>query len=212
VIASWAERERLRIISIDSAIKLVPPACDTSAPEHASEVFNQLQRLPTLWLIAHDRKGQSTLLPGISERISGNDEIVGSGRFAQDPDVVHHMVREDARAPHVLFRWGKVREGEKCQPLDLWFDRVDFRLHPIHPLVHLLRDGPKLETCLIAEAAARYGWKERRAREFIATMLKLRDASGVPVVSYAQDGHNKRLTLDAEAIPPDGEEDVEGKT
>ena len=129
------------MISIDSAVKLFPANCDLSKPEQASEVFNQLQRLPTLWMLAHDRKSQ----PG-EDRGVGNDEIVGSGRFAQDPDIVHQMVRPDGRAPKVIFNWGKVRDGEKHIPLDLWFDKSDFRLYPIHPYIHLLRGGPMFES------------------------------------------------------------------
>jgi len=80
-------------------------------------------------MIAHDRKG----IPG-AERSIGNDEIVGSGRFAQDPHVIHQMVRRDGRAPKVIFNWGKVRDGEKHHLLDLWFDKADFRLYRKRPV------------------------------------------------------------------------------
>ena len=201
VIGDWATRLDLQLVSIDSAVKLFPANCDLSRPEQASEVFNQLQRLPTLWMLAHDRKSQ----PG-EDRGVGNDEIVGSGRFAQDPDVVHQMVRLDGRAPRVIFNWGKVRDGEKHDPVELWFDRTDFRLYPIHPYIHLLRSGPKLEAEIVTEAETRYGWKARRAREYIASLLKLKDAEGSPAIAQTQDGHQKLLTMNAEptAIEADG--------
>lgn len=195
VIGNWAADLNLQLVSIDSAVKLFPANCDLSKPEQASEVFNHLQQLPTLWMIAHDRKGQSG-----DDRAVGNDEIVGSGRFAQDPDVVHQMIRPDARAPRVIFNWGKVRDGEKRNPLGLWFDKVDFRLCPIHPFVHLLRSGPKLETEILAEAEGRYGWKERRARQYIASLLLLTDAAGSPAVAQTQDGHKKVLTITADPV------------
>ena len=196
VIGDWATRLDLELVSIDSAVKLFPANCDLSKPEQASEVFNQLQRLPTLWMLAHDRKSQ----PG-EDRGVGNDEIVGSGRFAQDPDVVHQMVRPDARAPKVIFNWGKVRDGEKHIPLDLWFDKVDFRLYPIHPYIHLLRSGPMPEAEIVAEAEKRYGWKERRAREYIASLLKLTDAGGSPAITQTLAGHEKLLILTGEPTP-----------
>ena len=84
-IVNWAKSEGLDFLSIDSAVKLFPSGCDLSRPDVASEVFNQLQQLPTTWIIAHDRKQ----LAGPFGSQSGNAEIVGSGRFAQDPDVVH---------------------------------------------------------------------------------------------------------------------------
>ena len=84
--------------------------------------------LTTAWIIAHNRKPQ----PGIADK-AGNAEIVGSGRFAQDPDVIHQMVRPDKRAPLAVFHWGKMRDGEKCDPIPLYFDRADYRLYPLHP-------------------------------------------------------------------------------
>jgi hypothetical protein len=201
IVGDWAAKECLEVVAIDSAVKLFPPYCDLSKPEQASEVFNQLQRLPTLWLIAHDRKNE----PGVLTA-SGNEEIVGSGRFAQDPDVVHQMVRPDRRAPRVQFHWGKVREGEKAAPLDLWFDRVDFRLYPLHPFLHLLRGSPKLEEELVAEAETRYGWKERRAREYIAALRQLKDGAAQQAVIETQQGHRKALSLMSEPVQSEPDE------
>jgi hypothetical protein len=156
IIADWAEREELQFVSMDSAVKLFPSGCDPSSPDVASDVFNELQRLPTTWVIAHDRKP----LPGLAGKV-GNAEIVGSGRFAQDPDVIHQMVRPDQRAPRVEFHWGKMRDGEKFDPLPLYFDRVDYRLYSLHPFLHLLEQRPMLGTELVTEAERRYWWKER---------------------------------------------------
>ena len=199
-IVDWAKRLDLQLVSIDSAVKLFPPNCDLSKPEHASDVFNQLQFLPTSWMLAHDRKSQN----GENGPV-GNDEIVGSGRFAQDPDIVYQMVRNDKREPRVEFNWGKVRDGEKHGSVELWFDKVDFRLHPIHPYIHLLRSGPKPEQEIVAEALARFSWKERTAREHIATLKKLTDANGKLAVTEAQEGHKKVLTLVAEPVPMEEE-------
>ena len=200
MIADWAEREGLQFVSIDSAVKLFPPGYDLSKPDVASEVFSQLQRLLTVWIIAHDRKQ----LPGIASR-GGNAEIVGSGRFAQDPDVIHEMIRPDGRAPVALFSWGKMREGEKFNSIPLFFDRVDYRLYPLHPYLHLLADRPVLGSELIEQAERRYGWKERRARDYltdepygnrtdpcVAGLRQLVDANGKPCVVETTQGHNKQ--------------------
>jgi hypothetical protein len=200
-IVEWAKDEGLDLVSIDSAVKLFPPHYDLSKPDQASEVFNQLQELPTLWLIAHDRKRRE-----VNQKQVGNEEIVGSGRFAQDPDVIHQLERPDARAPRAIFHWGKVREGEKAAPLDLWFDRVDFRLYPIHPFVYLLNGTPRLEEELILEAQKRYGWHERRAREYIGKLYELKDSKGSPVVSESHLGHKKVLALVGQPVLQDAEE------
>ena len=190
LIVGWAKDQGLEVTAIDSAVKLFPPNFDPSKPEKASDVFNQLQRLPTPWILAHDRKSQ----PG-APASTGNDEIVGSGRFAQDPDVVHFLHRDDKRSPKTVFEWGKVRDGEKSPPLELWFDRENFRLRPLHPYLHLLQAGPMSEGELITEADKRYGWRERRAREFVATLQQLKDSEGRTVIATRSEGHRKILEL-----------------
>jgi hypothetical protein len=198
-IADWAEEEGLQFLSIDSAAKLSPPGWDISRQDLASEIFNQIQRLPTSWILAHDRK----LLPGIGGKVQvGNQETAGSGRYAQDPDVIHQMVRPDARAPKTVFHWGKSREGEKPEPMELYFDRVAYRLFPVHPFLHLLSEAPVLEAEIVAEAERRYGWKERNAREYIATLLKLQYEDGKPIVTEQMQGHSKALLLTYRDCPP----------
>jgi hypothetical protein len=202
-IANWAEAESLDFVSIDSAVKLFPPGCDLSRADLASEVFSQLQRLPTVWIIAHDRKPQL----GITAT-GGNAEIVGSGRFAQDPDVIHEMARQDRRAPVAVFSWGKMREGEKSDSTPLYFDRTNFRLYPLHPYLHLLSNTPVLGTNLIAEAERRYAWKERRAREHLGTLSHVVDSSGRRCAEESMEGHNKQYTLNG---TPAGLVDIPGE-
>ena len=199
VIAEWAVREGLQFVSIDSAVKLFPPGCDLNKADLASDVFSQLQKLPTVWIIAHDRK----VLPGYEGK-SGNAEIVGSGRFAQDPDVIHQMVRDDKRAPMAVFHWGKMRDGEKHDPMQLFFDKFDYRLYPLHPFLHLLEQKAMLGSELVTEAERRYGWKERRAREHLATLPTLLDASGKPCVTETMEGHSKVYELKSRAVAVQG--------
>jgi hypothetical protein len=111
------------------------------------------------------------------------------------------MTRPDSRAPLVIFNWGKMRDGEKHDPLELFFDKVDFRLNPIHPYIHLLRGREMSEAKLIAEADARYGWKERRARDYLPSLLKLKDPAGLEAVNAKQDGHEKVISLVREPVP-----------
>lgn len=218
VVADWAESHGLDFVAIDSAVKLFPPGYDLSRPDLASEVFSQLQRLPTSWVLAHFRKSQ----PGEKALVT-NDEIVGSGRFAQDPDMIHHLVRPHARSPMCEFRCGKSREGEKPAPLKLWFDKVDFRLYPINPLVHLLRTGPKLEDELVAEGKRRFGEpcrgkrnrgesrSERWVRERIKELLALTDEEGNPAVETRMKGHEKQIVLIGEPVQPESEFEGEGE-
>jgi AAA domain len=189
VIVDWCEEEGLEFVSIDSLAKLFPPGHDISRQDLASEVFSQIQKLPTALILAHDRKP-----PHEAKAITGpgNAEIAGSGRMSQDPDAVFQMLRSDKRVPMAEFSWGKVREGEKSDPLSLFFDKVNFRLYPINPFLHLL---PSAQTELIAEAERRYGWKRRTADEHIAKLKELRLADGSSAIREEQVGHTKRLVL-----------------
>jgi hypothetical protein len=170
VIADWAKDNGLDFVGIDSLAKLFPPGNDVSRQDLASDVFSNIQLLPTTLILAHDRKP-----PHESKGIAsmGNAEIVGSGRMSQEPDVIHQVIRPHKRAPLVNFECGKMREGVKPEALELYFDRVDFRLHPVHPFLHLL---PATEGLLIEQAERRYGWKERRSRDYIRL---LKDLPGV---------------------------------
>lgn len=199
IIVEWAERNKLDFIAIDSAVKLFPPGYDLSRTDLASEVFSQLQRLPTAWILAHDRKSRPD--EEQQKQTGANAEIVGSGRFAQDPDIICSMVRSDRRVPMAVFDSGKSREGEPFDPIEIWFDKIDFRLYPIHPLIHLLREGPRLESELITEAERRYGKKDRTTRLYIAGLLKLQDASGNPAFVSEMTGHNKSILMTGEPVP-----------
>lgn len=189
VIADWANEKGLQFVSIDSLSKLFPPGHDVSRQDLASEVFNQIQRLPTVFVLAHNRKPSHEPK---SPTTSGNAEIVGSGRMSQDPDAVFQMARPDKRMPMAEFTWGKVREGDKSDPLPLYFDKVDFRLHPIHPFLHIL---PCTQTELFEEAQRRYGWHDRHARNYLAELKSLRLADGTPAIREEQAGHTKRLEV-----------------
>jgi hypothetical protein len=183
VISKWAKDKGLDFVSIDSLAKLFPPGHDPSRQDLASDVFSQIQLLPTTLILAHDRK-PSHDAKGTSS--TGNSEIVGSGRMSQEPDVVHQVIRNDKRAPVVKLDCGKMREGEKPEPLELYFDKVDFRLHPVHPFLHLL---PATEPQLITAAERRFGWKDRRSREYISTLKKL------PGIEWEQEAANRPKRL-----------------
>ena len=159
--------------------KLFPPGNDPSRQDLASDIFSQIQLLPTTLILAHDRKPSHDPKSATS---TGNAEIVGSGRMSQEPDVIHQVIRSDKRAPVVMVDCGKMREGEKPEPLNLYFDRVDFRLHPVSPFLHLL---PTTESDLIKEAERRYGWKERRARDYIRIL------KGLPGIECEQEAANR---------------------
>lgn len=177
VLWEWVEELNLDVLAVDSAAKLFPPGANPNSQPEVSDVFNQLQNLGcTVVLIAHPRKGD----PKVASQ--GNDEIAGSGRFAQDPDIVLEVRRPDKRAPKAVLSWGKNRMDSKPEDLEMFFDCQDFRLYPRHPFLHLL---PATRDQLLAEAEARYGWKRSRADAAIAELKALRGLEDEPLVEEA---------------------------
>ena len=197
IIGEWAQAKDLDFVTIDSLAKMFPPNSNQNATEDASEVFDELQsRLRTTLVIAHDRKVSSMFAFKAGSAPTGPDEIAGSHRFQADPDIILQMYRPDKRAPAAEFIWDKSREGEKPGPITLYFDKADFRLYPLHPYLHLLSfEKTKTGLELVAEAERRYGWEDRRAREYLATLARVLDAEKEPCVGEGRNGHEKTYSL-----------------
>lgn len=177
VLLEWVREESLKVLAVDSVAKLFPPGANPNSQPETSDVFNQLQKLGcSVILIAHPRKGDP------KAGLQGNDEIAGSGRFAQDPDIVLEVRRPDKRAPKVVLSWGKNRMDSKPEDLEVFFDALDFRLHPRHPFLHLL---PATREQLLLEAQKRYGWKRSNADDAIAELLALKDPADDAIVQKA---------------------------
>jgi hypothetical protein len=177
LLVDWVRENGLDVLAVDSLAKLFPPDANIGSQPAVSDVFNQLQKLGcAVILIAHPRKS-SQGQPGAGT--ADNDEIAGSGRFAQDPDIVLKVHRPDKRAPKSVLSWGKNRLDFKPDDLEMFFDAVAFRLYPRHPFLHLL---PASREQLIEQGQARFGWKQRRVDEEIAEMKALKDCEGNSVV------------------------------
>lgn len=183
ILADWAEYNKLDFLAVDSAAKLFPPGADPNSQSTASDVFSHLQSVGcAVWIIAHDRK----YIAG-QEKARGNQEIAGSGRFAQDPDLILEMYRRDKRSPEAMISWGKMRVDFKPDDLPVFFDAVGQRLVPIHPLLHLL---PATREELLKEAKHRFGWGERWTDTWIDSMAG--------VVTRETTGHKATFRPDPE--------------
>lgn len=181
-VLNWASRSQLDVLAVDSATKLFPPDANTGAAPVVSDLFSQFQRSGcAVILIAHPRKAH----PQFGES-SGNDSIAGSGRFAQEPDIVLQVTREDKRAPKITLSWGKNRMAGKPDDIDLFFDRRDFRLYPHHPFLHLL---PASREELLELSESRYGWGRSRTDDYIASLKALQAPDGTSLVEESTQRH-----------------------
>jgi len=195
VIVQWVKELGLEVLVIDSAAKLFPPTANIGSQPVVSDLFSQLQKVGcTVIVIAHPRKRDRTQP---AESHGDNDDIAGSGRFAQDPDIVLEIRRPDRRAPMVVVSWGKNRMASKPEDTEIFFDAVDFRLYPRHPLLHLL---PASREQLIQQAESRFGWKRATVDEQINTLKQLRDPEGNPLVVETRDSRRAIFSL-ANGVP-----------
>jgi hypothetical protein len=198
VIVQWVKALGLQVLVIDSAAKLFPPTANIGSQPVVSDLFSQLQKVGcTVIVIAHPRKRDRTQAV---EMHGDNDDIAGSGRFAQDPDIVLEIWRPDGRAPMVKLSWGKNRMDFKPEDIEVFFDAVDFRLYPRHPFLHLL---PTSREQLIEQAVKRFGWKRATVDEHISTLKELRDSKGNPLVVETHDSRRAIFSLAPGVSPPD---------
>ncbi len=188
ILTDFSKLNQLDVLAIDSAAKLFPPSSDSSSQTAASDVFSHLQNTgAAVWLIAHDRKS------GVGEEKScGNQEIAGSGRFAQDPDLILECIRPDKRSPEAYLSWGKVRIGFKQADLPMFFDAAEQRLFPYHPFLHLL---PATREELLKEAQVRFQWQRSWADRWIEKMK--------PVMLRTTEGHKACFEIDPSKDPRD---------
>lgn len=187
VILEWASHFRLDVLAVDSATKLFPPDANTGSAPVVSDLFSQFQLSGSaVIIIAHPRKSN----PQFAER--DNDGIAGSGRFAQEPDVVLQVTRPDKRAPKITLSWGKNRMANKPADVDLYFDRVDFRLYPLHPFLHLL---PTTREELLELSESRFGWGRSRTDSYIADLKALQSTDRTALVEEVAQGRRTVFRL-----------------
>ncbi len=191
VLANWVQENKLDVIGIDSAAKLFPPTANIGSQPAVSDIFSQLQQVGcTVILIAHPRKRAQ--IQDAATAPQGNEEIAGSGRFAQDPDIVLEVVRPDRRSPMAVFSWGKNRLDFKPSDVQLFFDAVNQRLYPVHPFLHLL---PAFREELIEESKRRFDWKRTMVDKWIEGLKQLKYADGSGLIVETREDRRAIFSL-----------------
>jgi AAA domain len=114
----------------------------------------------------------------------------GSGQFADVPDLLLQMKRPDKRVDSAEIEITKFRHGSKPEPMRVWFDKVEYRLIPYPPLVHILRGGPRSRDEVIAGLKAHFSM----GHNGVETNLKTAKESGL--ITETPSGHRKLLSVD----------------
>lgn len=105
----------------------------------------------------------------------GACRIRGSGQFADVPDLLLEISRGDKRINKAQLSITKYRHGTKPEDLTLWFDRGDFRLCELPPVIHVLGKGPLTREQLLQDLQTRFGISQRKGDDLINDHLLSKD-------------------------------------
>jgi hypothetical protein len=194
-IDSWLRQNRAEVLVWDTVNSALASTGDPNSERTASAFFDGMLLLPvrSTLLVRHDVK------PSKDAALRSSNQLVrGSNRLVEDASVVIHLRRTDKATNKVSLEVGKLRNGPKPDPIELWFDAGTFRLTPLPPVIALLEDGRLSRQELVEKAEKRFSLKERAV-----------DASRVELtgcLDESQEGHRRILSLNRQFRPDPGSE------
>lgn len=188
----WMREHQIEILVWDTINSVLAASGDPNSEVALSKFFDRLALLPHkgVLLVRHDCKPTKD-----SSARNSNQLVRGSNRIVEDASLVLHLQREDKAKNKVRLTVGKLRNGRKPEPREMWFDAGTFRLTPLHPLAALLEAGSQTRPELIERADSRFAIKTRALDEAIA---QFRTDS---LLLESRNGHKSVLALEYQAIP-----------
>jgi AAA domain len=188
----WIEDNEIQVLIWDT-VNSILASTDPNSEIGISKFYDRLAMLPlkgTL-IVRHDGK------PSKDCAQRGSNQLVrGSNRIVEDASLVIHLKRQDKAQNKVRCEVGKLRNGRKPEPMELWFDVETFRLTRLHPIAAILEDGPHTRTELIAAAERRFGIRQRAIDGAINEIRSL--------LLDSMRGHNRVFELNRNALPEEG--------
>lgn len=188
----WMKHYRVEVLVWDT-INSILATGDPNSEVATSRFYDLLALLQHrgVLLVRHDSKPSKD-----SEYRHSNQRVRGSNRLVEDASLVIHLHRMDKAQNKVSLTIGKLRNGRKPEPWELWFDVETFRLTPLPPVAALLESAPCTRQRLIQQGEERFGLKERAIDNAINEVR--------PVLIESMHGHNKLLKLNPAATPQSG--------
>jgi RecA-family ATPase len=185
---SWVRKLKVEVLILDTCNPFFRGKESANAEEHVGKFFDLLGDLPlsVKIFVRHNHKRR--------EMESGDDAslIRGSGQFADVPDLLMQLKRQDRRTNEATLSVSKFRHGSRPDDLTLWFDKEAFRLTPRNPVEYVLQGhgGGLTRDQLLGELHSRFGIAQRKADELV------KDAKIVQTML----GHRKVFMLESDAI------------
>lgn len=188
-VETWMNSQGLDLLVWDTINSILATA-DPNSEVAVSRFFDAIGQLPHrgILLVRHDVK------PSRDSQLRGSNQLVrGSNRLVEDASLVIHLRRQDKASHKVRFEVGKLRNGPKAEPIELWFDAGTFRLTALPPVAALLESGPLTREELIEQAHSRFGLKTRALDNHIQELR--------PYLQESSDGHRRVWGLNPKAVP-----------
>jgi hypothetical protein len=191
----WLTERKVEVLIWDTINSMLATG-EPNSERSVSQFFDGIALLPakSTLIVRHDVK------PSRDAALRSSNQLVrGSNRLVEDASVVIHLKRLDKASNKVQMEVGKLRNGPKPEPIELWFDAGTFRLTPLPPIVALLEYGSLSRQELIAQAESRFSLKERAVDEHRAQLTGCLDET--------KDGHQRILSLNHQ-FRPDADSEV----
>ncbi len=119
----------------------------------------------------------------------GAAKIRGSGQFGDVPDLLVELRRVDKRTDKAILDVTKFRHGSKPDQITLWFDRENFRLIDLPPVISLLLAKGKLSRAdLLSRLEKKFGIQQRIGDEMVKHEREF--------LLDGQDGHERTFQID----------------
>jgi len=191
----WLREKELEVLMWDTINSMLAIG-DPNSERTVSQFLDGIARLPTrtIGMVRHDGK------PSKDTSLRHSNQLVrGSNRLVEDASLVIHLKRVDKAVNKVEMEVGKLRNGPKPEPMELWFDAATFRLTPLPPIIALLEYGSLTRQDLVAQAESRFQLRERAVDTHRGSLAACLDET--------KDGHRRILSLN-HSYRPDAESEI----
>lgn len=164
LLKQWIAEAAADVVIIDTCNPFFRGRESPNDETTAGAFFDELEAVgaPTKFFVRHNHK------PRMEDIGMGASRIRGSGQFADVPDLLLELRREDKRTNEAKLDITKFRHGTKPEELTVWFDTGSLRLIALPPVVHLLRDGPLSRSQLLDRLQTRFGIAQRNGDDRIS--------------------------------------------
>lgn len=160
----WVKERSADVLILDTCNPFFRGKQSANAEESAGEFFDLLENVPaSLKIFARHNHKRRDMEPGDDASL-----IRGSGQFADVPDFLIQLKREDRRTNEATLSFSKFRHGTRPDDLTLWFDVAAFRLTALPPIIYALIQDPCTRSELLERLNRCFGIGSRKGEQMLS--------------------------------------------